>query len=389
VTNRFSPELAVVLASARARLPADRAARLRALCGQPLDWDRVIGEARRHGVDPLLHRHLSAIGAPPVPGMAIERLRQHAAVNAVRNRLLGAELAKVLERLAARNVVAIPFKGPILAALVYGDLGLRRSADLDVLVRREDVPASKAALGELGYAPRLSFTPDQERAYLASQCEYAFDRDRGRLTVEIHWDVVPHDFAFRLDLERLWARARPTFANGVVVRVPLPDDLLLMLIVHGSKHLWERLAWLVDVAEVIDAHPELDWPALLARARERGGARMLLVALTLAADLLDARVPAAVRNQAAGDGAVAALASRAVDWLAGGKPESRSLPELRAYMALRERRRDRIRVLLRSALSPTVEDWTSIRLPTGFLPLHYVLRPFRLAAKRVAARRAG
>ncbi len=377
----------MVLSSARTRLSDERAARLQALCDAPLDWDRVIAEARRHGVDPLLHRHLSAIGAPRVPATVLARLRSHAETNAVRNRLLGAELAKVLARLDAEGIVAIPYKGPVLAALVYRDLGLRRFADLDILVRRGDALRSKAALRELGYEPRLRFTPGQERAYLASQCEYALDRDRGRLTVELHWDIAPRDFAFRFDLERLWAGARPVCVNGAMVQVPQPEDLLLALIVHGSKHLWERLAWLVDVAEVVDAYPGMDWLTLLTRARESGGARMLLLGLTLAAELLDARVPAVVLREAERDAPVAALAARVADWMAGGPPAPRSLAAFRAHLALRERQRDRTVSLLRSALTPTVEDWASIRLPTGLLPVHYVLRPFRLAAKRVLMRR--
>jgi len=381
----WPPELAVVLASARTRLSAERAARLRALCQQPLDWERVIAAARRHGVDPLLQRHLDAIGAPPVPAAVLDRLRAHAEINGVRNRMLGAELAKVLDRLESIGVAAMPYKGPVLAALVYGDLALRRSADLDVLVRRADVLRSKAALAELGYAPRLQLTRAQERAYLATQCEYALDRARGRLTVEIHWDVAPRDFAFQFDLARLWGGARLAEATGIAVRVPAPEDALLMLVVHGTKHLWERLGWLVDIAEFTDAHPDLDWPALLARAGERGGARMLRVALALAADLLEARVPARVRREADRDAAVGPLAARVASWLVGGRPAARSLPALRAHAALRERRRDRAALFLRSALTPTVEDWTSIRLPAGLLPAHYVLRPFRLAAKRVAA----
>jgi hypothetical protein len=382
--DRLPPALALAVAAARTRLSDARLAQLRALCSGPVDWDAAIGEARRHGVDPLLHRHLRAIGAPDVPEAVLARLRAHAETTAVRNRLLGAELGKVLARLEAHGVAAIPYKGPVLAALVYGDIGARRFADLDVLVRRGDVPRAKAALGELGYAPRLRLTPGQERAYLDAQCEYAFDRDRGRLTVEIHWDVVPPDFAVRLDLDRLWAAARTARVGDAAVRVPAPDDLLLVLIVHGTKHLWERLGWLVDVAEAIDAHPALDWPALLTRARGRGVARMVRLALHLAAELLDAAVPDAVRCEAAGDRAVAALAPRVADWLAGAPPGPRSIQGFRAHLTLRERPRDRAALLLRSALTPTVEDWASVRLPAALLPAHYLLRPLRLARKHAA-----
>src|SRR6185295_17121472 len=124
----------------------------------------------------------------------------------------------------------------------------------DVLVQRADVLRCKDALRGLGYEPRLRLTRGQERAYLGSECEYAFDRDRGRLTVEVHWDITPRDYAFRFDIEHLWRTVRPVSANGMTVLAPRPEELLLMLAVHGCKHLWERLGWLVDIGEVLRVH---------------------------------------------------------------------------------------------------------------------------------------
>ena len=294
-----------------------------------------------------------------------------------------AELGKVLARLRDDGVAAIPYKGPVLARTAHGDLALRRFADLDVLVRRADVSRAVVALRDLGYEPRLRLTPSQERAFLASQCEWALDRDHGRLTVEIHWDIVPREFALRFDLERLWRTARPQSVDGLTVLVPSPEDLLLILVVHGAKHFWARLAWLADVAALIEAHPEMDWNQLLARARQCGGARLLGIALILVADLLGAAVPPDVAQRVANDASTTALAGQVAEWLAGAPiPSERSLEALRAAMALRERRRDRITQLWRTALTPTIEDWGSVRLPAALLPVHYVLRPFRLAAKR-------
>jgi hypothetical protein len=379
------PETELLLSCARPRLGGAAAERCRSLVRLALDWGMVVDQARRHGVDPLLYRHLAAIDEPSIPAWVRDRLRLHFETNAVRNRLLTAELSKVLAQLADANVAAIPYKGPVLARTAYGDVALRRFADLDVLVRRADVRRAVAALGALGYEPRLRLTRAQERAFLGFHCEYPLDRARGRLTTEIHWDVVPREFAFDLDLDRFWSAARPIEIDGVTALTPLPEDLLLILVVHGAKHFWARLAWVVDVAAVIEAHPEMDWTALLARARERGAARMLGVALTVVTDLLGVGVPPRVSEQIAADPTTAALSTRVTRWIDGAPiPAERSLGALRASMALRERRRDRVTHLWRTALTPTIEDWASIPLPAPLMPLHYLLRPFRLAAKRGA-----
>src|SRR5262249_3606555 len=384
-TIPLRPETELLFCCARVRLGGAVAERCRSLVRLGLDLGVGVVEGRRHGVDPLLCRHLLTIDEPSIPAWVRKRLRGHFETNAVRNRLMTAELSKVLARLGDERIAAIPYKGPVLARRAYGAVALRRFADLDVLVRRAEVFRAVAALRELGYEPRLRLTRAQERALLALQCEYPLDRDRGRLTTEIHWDVVPRDFAFHLDLDRFWSAARPMQLDGLTMLTPSPEDLLLILVVHGAKHFWARLAWLVDVAAAIEAHPDIDWSTLLARAQERGAARMLAVALTVVSDLLGVVVPDRVSQQIAADHAAAVLAQRVTGWLAGAPiPAERSLGALRASMALRERRRDRVAHLCRTALTPTIEDWASIRLPAPLLPAHYRLRPFRLAAKRGA-----
>src|SRR5262249_42201871 len=154
-------------------------------------------------------------------------------------------------------------KGPTLAMALYGDQALRRFTDLDVLVRRADVLACKRCLLLSGYRPRFALTRAQEAAHLRSDCEYNFDRDRGRITVEVHWDVAPRSFTVRLDHERLWGGAQSMPFNGTTVRVLAPEDLILMLAVHGGKHIWERLAWICDIAQFVRVHAALDWKSVL------------------------------------------------------------------------------------------------------------------------------
>ena len=54
-----------------------------------------------------------------------------------------------------------------------------------------------------------------------------------------------------------------SFGNGGRLT---PEDLLLILCVHGGKHVWECLKWLVDVRELVDRFPQLDYDALIQRA---------------------------------------------------------------------------------------------------------------------------
>jgi len=363
-------------------MDATHAARIRTLCASGLDWAAVMSIARPHGLTPLLYRNLNALGPEGVPRGVLEQLGAQSAGDRVRSLQLAAQLVSILDVLAAAGIPAIAFKGPALAVALYGDLSLRRFTDLDLLVHRDDVLSCKRRLLVNGYRPRLLLTPAQEAAHLRSDCEYNFDRERGRITVEVHWDIAPRSFAVRQDHERLWKDAQSIVLNGTSVRVPAPADLLLMLAVHGAKHLWERLTWICDIAEFIRVHPTLDWSLVLEDARARGIERMVLLALTLAADLLGAPLPDAARGRLSAERTVATLARQIEAWLERDAiPPAKSLTALRTTAAMRERWIDRARYMLRTTLTPTIDDWAWARLPAPLFFGYYLLRPLRLAVK--------
>src|SRR5438309_1209212 len=112
-----------------------------------------------------------------------------------------------------------------------------------------------------------------------------------------------------------------------------------------------------------------------------GAPRMVLLALRLARDLLDAPLPDTVARRAEADGAVARLAAQVQSALfrhTPGPPRDRA--ELSPFhLRAQERWRDRLRYCARVALTPTPGDWAWLRLPDALYALYYVVRPIRLA----------
>src|SRR5208282_2899895 len=79
---------------------------------------------------------------------------------------LTAELFRLLDLLERHAIPALPFKGPVLASALYGDLAMRESCDLDVLVRSSDLAGAKRAMLASGYTTDLPSDTAQEAAYL-------------------------------------------------------------------------------------------------------------------------------------------------------------------------------------------------------------------------------
>jgi len=339
---------------------------------------------------PLLYWHLDATCSDAVPANVFDHLRDHFRANSSRNLFLTGELLRLLNAFEAQEIPAVPYKGPALAAFVYGNLALRKFNDLDILVHPRDVPKAKKALASMGYQAQYRLSRAQEAAFLRSQREQSFRRDDEKSIVDLHWGFAERHF-LPLDAERLWERLNPIPLGGNVVSNLSPEDILLILCAHGSKHVWERLKWICDVAQLIRVcQEELGWEQVMARARALGSERMLLLGLFLASDLLGAALPESVSQRVRADPTVKALAERTREQLFRETDRSANLflegregaPAFHTlHLKVRERLRDKIRYGLRKATTLTGEDWELLTLPKVLFPFYYVLRTVRLTGK--------
>jgi hypothetical protein len=106
---------------------------------------------------------------------------------------------------------------------------------------------------------RLEISPVRaQHAY-----EESYVRNDGNVWVEIHWNLLA---VTPVEMEPLWARVGSTSILGTAVTTLSTADTLIYLCLHGAKHRWVRLAWLADVAALVDRSPELEWEAVFDRA---------------------------------------------------------------------------------------------------------------------------
>lgn len=286
----------VLLLCARLRLDPESAARLRELASRSLSWDHLRRNALKHGIIPLVYQRLSESVRDVVPGPVLARLRRDHQQNSIRSLAVTAELLRLLQLLERHGIGAVPYKGPALAAHVYGNLSIRQFGDLDILVREDDVSRAKGVLCEDGYVTEGWPSLLDEAAFLRRAHVHSFHSAEGSVHLELHWDFTPRELAFPLDLDALWGRLRRRPLGSVDVLTLPPEDLLLILCVHGAKHCWSRLKSIRDVAEVVDTDRDMDWDRVLDDSRSLGAHRMLSLGIFLAGELLGAPVPLEVRR---------------------------------------------------------------------------------------------
>jgi hypothetical protein len=375
-------EWSILLAACSATPRQEKLSRLKSLLQQPIRWKSLFALADQQGTQPLLFQALLGV-EDAVPSQAMNWLKQSYQTNLHKNLLLSRELMRIIEHLSAIGVDVMPYKGLALAEVLYGDITLRQAGDIDLLIRQKDVPCIRKAVGELGYLPHAPLSELQERAYLKSGYEYAFDSAAGRNILEVQWAIQPRFYAIDFDMDGLFARAVTISVAGHPAKMPSPADLLLVLSAHAAKHVWGRLLWLCDIARLMDL-PALDWGWIASQAKDLGITRILSVTAVAANRLLGVSIPSQVRLLH--DSTAADLVREVQNHITGDTAYAvESLSYFRLMMRLRERPVDRLRFLGRLAFTPGPSEWQAVRLPGPLYPLYRLVRLSRLAARAVRA----
>ena len=322
-----------------------------------VNWDELLLLAESHGVFPAFCRSYSG----ELPKIFRDRLRSHWAASAH----LANELHRLLELFARNGIETLPLKGPVLAEVLYGSMSLRTSDDLDLLVKSTDFARAESVLIDAGFVP-VDEVGNYHRGFV----------DKG-MFVELHFGLASPSLP-RFDLEQAWARSRTINFCGHDTRIFDKADLLLYLVLHGVKHHFARLVWLLDVTRALANLDDDDVEQLLEMARRTGIEGALLTTYALAHLVFGSEISSKIGEAIALNPSVLPHAALIADKVLSGPAET-GTPAHNAsiFVSLetgaRKRWAHRLRFLL-----PTQQDllWTRhYGIPAAWMGY---LRPFRL-----------
>lgn len=342
------------------------------------DADGLAALAAAHRVTPLVYLGGGgALRARLAAPMARVRARNLRLADATRRALL---------TLAAAGIDAVALKGLTLAERAYGSLFAREVRDLDLLVAPDRLDAARAALMADGYRwLERDFSPRAARSYRRRKTHFTLHDDAHGVHLELHWALLrAPDLAGRR-LAEMWERSTPGSFMGAPLRQLAPDDELLMLLLHGSKHGWSDLIWLCDVVAWLRRAPAVDWDALYGRARALRAERFIALGVLMVGALLSVPLPAvAVRPAEQMPGMAALTAAFCADYFGARPPPGALTPDaFRLQMRLRRGAADRIGFIRYQldAWQPSPRDRAFLKLPPRLHFLYPLVRPLRMAVQ--------
>jgi hypothetical protein len=347
------------------------------------DWDDLAGAAERHGLSGLLPTAVNHSTAPAA-------VREQAAIVAHESATAGlrgiAEAIDITRVLRTTGVRSVCLKGPTLARWLYGAVGFRRFADLDIIVAPRDVTSVYEALAQQGYALPDRMTLGTARAIYRRLGAWPLTHT-DRYPVDLHFRLCHQSFGSPLNPESVIAESREL--DGVPdVHVPSATHAALMLLVHASKHLWCTLEMLLAIGRVIE-RSDVDWARVQMLAHESGTWNGCAAGLVLSSELFGVTIPAAI-------GRHGTLSAR--DDLRRAAHAALTRPagvfadrweERRSHRAALDGWRSRMRYDVWRLVSPTPLERAWYELPESLASLYVPLRLMRLtvSAARGALRR--
>jgi hypothetical protein len=286
-----------------------------------LNWGAFVDAAARHKLLPLIGRHVTRYGfqrrradvAMPYPWLFVSAYTG----NRERNLALLDEWANVATTLNAAGVRYAIRKGPALVERVYGDPGVRRMNDLDILIDRANSAQVAECLRRAGYE-QGGWSEDLQRiepftrnlqvlwkVTLNNELPYRKVGHRAGVPtfdIDLCVDIFQRKSGVKLPAADLLARAEPVRIAGVRSWGLSEADALLDLCAHLHKEATSlyyiqqtcdlEISKFLDVALMSRSQTEEAWQRFVERVLDLGAASIVYFALHFTDALYRDSVPA-------------------------------------------------------------------------------------------------
>ncbi len=258
-----------------------------------VDWHEFVQLSIHHRVFPVIYKKLQILKQDSIPAQAVTRLRSEYQKNVFRMLQLSGETEQLAKIFTSRKIRTLFLKGPVLATHLYGEISLRTSSDLDILIPIHDLERAEQLLESLGY---------QKDDYIVSVLNdwkwrhhhITFFHPQKKIKVEIHWRLNPGP-AREPSFEALWKRkSLSSNLNNNPVYMLGNEDLFLFLVSHGARHGWSRLRWLYDIHILLTK--DIDWKAERKLLRHYGYSYFGGQAINLCKRLLNTKIPNEIKS---------------------------------------------------------------------------------------------
>jgi hypothetical protein len=346
----------------------------------------LITYALRQGTLPLLYLTLRKIKVrDKITTLLLDQTRPHYMHIVQNNMRKTAELLSLCSRFEDEGMQVLPVKGPALAMIAYHDITHRQFSDLDILVHRKDFRKIAQILMERSYTPHFPIADFQgDKALFEMNNDCPFYRKEKGLSVEIHWDFF-RKLALPTEKFSPWTHTVKVPLNHAEISTLSHEMHLLYHALHGSKHIWERLIWIVDIDRFIRSQT-LDWEKIIVTAESLGAKKMFLLGPALAHKYFSTPLPTEIHTQIQKAKLSSVMAFIDEEFQRDNPTPEESLVKFKLLLQLRDTPYFKIKMLLEFLFKPGINERRTIILPDSLFWLYWLIRPVGMGYRFIICR---
>lgn len=252
------------------------------------DWQALLGMAKQHRLEPLLHWQLGQKNLrEAIPAAHRAVLEQGFRRTAIRSLHLQRELIQIHKILETASIPYIALKGAALAFHVYPHPALRPLRDLDILVPRTQILAAHQAFMDSGAKTVDGYSLNPEVTLSIMHHLSPLMVANGQIGIELHAHLFHRkengeETTDLSDTPDFWSRCIQQPVAGTPLTFPSDTDLLLHLIIHAVyDHAFNNGPLLLSDLALLIQQGGVDWPLFWQLAEQHGMLKGCVLALRL------------------------------------------------------------------------------------------------------------
>ncbi|AZV56468.1 nucleotidyltransferase family protein [Clostridium sp. AWRP] len=379
--SELSPEMKLMLLLSIREIGDKEKAAVREILREKINWRLFVNIVEYNRIYPVVYKNIVKMKELNEPEYVLSNLREKYKNNMLNLLKFTAELIRLMDLMKKSKIRALPLKGPLLGINIYGDVSLRTSKDLDILIHVVDMEKAEKILLKIGYrrtTPDFALTLKQKNIVIKKFHHYEYYNEKLNVQVELHWRYDSDCFIF--DFEKIWEKRKSRLILGNKIDVLSPEDNFVYLTFHGAKHGWFRLKWLCDTYEIVKKN-KLDWKEVIEISENSQISRMLFQTMILLQEIFKLDIPNIFGKLVIDNKKAYKLAQMAIPIIKNNKeviyePKSELYIHKKKYMIeLNSEKNSKIKYILQYFF-PTMEDFKTIKLKDDYFFLYFIIRPF-------------
>lgn len=373
------------------------------LNAEHFELNGLIRLANQHGILPLIYKtikhlsHLELNSDTPVikmkEGCSDNLNATHLTLNSIlselkpfymsivqRNMLMTSELIKIMLLLRENNIEVLAFKGPLLSQMAYGDITLRQYSDLDILIHPKDLFDAVKLLENDAYTALYPLSNKQFKGYSDIAHDYGLINQKNNTLVELHWRLLSNEFMADINTIDFFKNTTTVSIQGNKLKTLGLEELIIYLCIHGAKHQWERLEWLVDIDYLIKTQ-SVDWEKIISLTYQTSSEKMVLSAFSLCSKYLKTNLPHNLQKHLQKPNIKNLSKKLEIHFVKhfsdslhrSVRTKTISFIQLQLLHGIKNKL-----LFLTSLIKPTQLDYLSYPLPSQLTFLYYFIRPYNI-----------